>query len=303
MLLSDPPPSVGAVKNSTAKSGRSTGVAAMALAVPDREKALDLALAQIDKQFGKGSVMRLGERPAIPMAVIPTGSIALDVALGIGGLPRGRIVEIYGPESSGKCLTADTYVWTDRGLETIAEVFQRAGMKASCTSRVTDVSDLDIRLVNERGTLEPVAALTHNNRKPVMRLRLRSGRTISATHNHPLRVMSTRGFIVWREVGEIRPGDVLVSALFGAQEAAGGDGLSEDEAILLGYLVAEGSMSARTNIHFTNWDPEVSGEFTRLMENLFDVPVRNYYDKEFIIHNVVLRDHFARVYGMDYVTA
>jgi recombination protein RecA len=73
---------------------------------PDREKALDLALAQIDKQFGKGSVMRLGERPVIQTAVIPTGSIALDVALGVGGLPRGRIVEIYGPESSGKTTVA-----------------------------------------------------------------------------------------------------------------------------------------------------------------------------------------------------
>ncbi|WP_213451048.1 recombinase RecA [Rhizomonospora bruguierae] len=69
---------------------------------PDKGKALDLALAQIDKQFGKGSVMRLGERPVVQTAVIPTGSIALDVALGIGGLPRGRIVEVYGPESSGK---------------------------------------------------------------------------------------------------------------------------------------------------------------------------------------------------------
>ena len=68
----------------------------------DREKALDTALAQIDRQFGKGSVMRLGSDDRAPVAVIPTGSIALDVALGIGGLPRGRIVEIYGPESSGK---------------------------------------------------------------------------------------------------------------------------------------------------------------------------------------------------------
>jgi recombination protein RecA len=68
----------------------------------DREKALDSALAQIDRQFGKGSVMRLGSDERAPVAVIPTGSIALDVALGIGGLPRGRIVEIYGPESSGK---------------------------------------------------------------------------------------------------------------------------------------------------------------------------------------------------------
>ncbi|MDQ4212451.1 recombinase RecA [Microbacterium capsulatum] len=68
----------------------------------DREKSLETALAQIDKQFGKGSVMRLGSDERAPVAVIPTGSIALDVALGVGGLPRGRIVEIYGPESSGK---------------------------------------------------------------------------------------------------------------------------------------------------------------------------------------------------------
>jgi recombination protein RecA len=74
----------------------------MAPAAPDRSKALELALAQIDKNFGKGSVMRLGDESRAPIEVIPTGSIALDVALGIGGLPRGRVVEIYGPESSGK---------------------------------------------------------------------------------------------------------------------------------------------------------------------------------------------------------
>ncbi len=68
----------------------------------DREKALETALAQIDRQFGKGSVMRLGSEDRAPVEVIPTGSIALDVALGVGGLPRGRIIEIYGPESSGK---------------------------------------------------------------------------------------------------------------------------------------------------------------------------------------------------------
>ncbi|MCW2541760.1 MAG: recombination/repair protein RecA [Frankiales bacterium] len=72
----------------------------------DRDKALDVALGQIDKQFGKGSVMRLGDRPYVPIEVIPTGSIALDLALGIGGLPRGRVIEIYGPESSGKTTVA-----------------------------------------------------------------------------------------------------------------------------------------------------------------------------------------------------
>ncbi|GAA3329469.1 recombinase RecA [Paeniglutamicibacter sp. ABSL32-1] len=72
----------------------------------DREKALEAALAQIDKQYGKGSVMRLGDKTVAPIAAIPTGSVALDIALGIGGLPRGRVVEIYGPESSGKTTVA-----------------------------------------------------------------------------------------------------------------------------------------------------------------------------------------------------
>ena len=76
------------------------------MAAYDRDKALDLALAQIDKNFGKGSVMRLGDEVRQPIAVIPTGSIALDVALGIGGLPRGRVIEVYGPESSGKTTVA-----------------------------------------------------------------------------------------------------------------------------------------------------------------------------------------------------
>jgi len=72
----------------------------------DRDKALETALAQIERQFGRGAVMRLGDDARAPVEVIPTGSIALDVALGIGGLPRGRIVEIYGPESSGKTTLA-----------------------------------------------------------------------------------------------------------------------------------------------------------------------------------------------------
>ena len=76
------------------------------MAAVDREKSLDAALAQIERAFGKGSVMRLGDETRVPIEVIPTGSIALDIALGIGGLPRGRVVEIYGPESSGKTTVA-----------------------------------------------------------------------------------------------------------------------------------------------------------------------------------------------------
>ncbi|MGC8465994.1 MAG: recombinase RecA [Acidimicrobiales bacterium] len=72
----------------------------------DRDKALDMALSQIEKQFGKGSIMRMGEAPQLTIEAISTGAMALDLALGVGGLPRGRVVEIYGPESSGKSTLA-----------------------------------------------------------------------------------------------------------------------------------------------------------------------------------------------------
>ncbi len=88
----------------------------------ERARALDLALGQIEKQFGKGSILRLGSKDAIvPVAVIPTGSISLDWALGVGGFPRGRMVEIFGPESSGK---------TTLALECIAQAQKVGGMAA-----------------------------------------------------------------------------------------------------------------------------------------------------------------------------
>ena len=109
-------------RTTVAKEARESGEKAVekagdSKAKAEKAKALDTALAQIERQYGKGSVMRMGERRAEITEVIPTGSIALDIALGIGGLPRGRVVEIYGPESSGKTTVA---------LHAIANV-QRAG--------------------------------------------------------------------------------------------------------------------------------------------------------------------------------
>lgn len=83
----------------------------------DRQAALDMALKQIEKQFGKGSIMKLGEKTDTRISTVPSGSLALDTALGIGGYPRGRIIEVYGPESSGKTTVA---------LHAIAEVQEKA---------------------------------------------------------------------------------------------------------------------------------------------------------------------------------
>lgn len=98
------------------------GKAKMAtVTMPDRKKALDAALTQIEKAFGKGSIMRLGDSTVMDVEVIPTGSIGLDFALGVGGIPRGRVIEIYGPESSGK---------TTMTLHMIAEAQKLGGVAA-----------------------------------------------------------------------------------------------------------------------------------------------------------------------------
>ncbi|OWY19737.1 recombinase RecA [Sphingobacteriales bacterium UPWRP_1] len=87
----------------------------------DKEKALQMTVAKLDKMFGKGTVMKLGDRQVVKADVIPTGSLGLDIALGVGGYPRGRVIEIYGPESSGK---------TTLAIHAIAEVHKRGGIAA-----------------------------------------------------------------------------------------------------------------------------------------------------------------------------
>lgn len=91
------------------------------MAVSERDRALELAMSQIERQFGKGSIMRLGDNSAMQIETIPSGSIALDLALGVGGLPRGRVTEIFGPESSGK---------TTLALHVIAEAQKLGGLAA-----------------------------------------------------------------------------------------------------------------------------------------------------------------------------
>jgi recombination protein RecA len=88
---------------------------------PDKEKALETAMSQVERQFGKGSIMKLGSRPVVDVPVISTSSLALDKALGIGGLPRGRVIEIYGPEASGK---------TTLALHALAEAQKKDGIAA-----------------------------------------------------------------------------------------------------------------------------------------------------------------------------
>ncbi len=90
------------------------------MASDDKKRALDAAIAKLEKDFGKGTVMKLGDGSQVAVETIPTGSLSLDLALGLGGVPKGRVVEVYGPESSGKTTVA---------LHMIAEVQKRGGLQ------------------------------------------------------------------------------------------------------------------------------------------------------------------------------
>jgi recombination protein RecA len=125
----------------------------------EKEKALELALSQIEKQFGRGSIMRLGQQDRPAIAAISTGALALDIALGVGGLPRGRVTEIYGPEASGK---------TTLGLTTIAEAQKAGGVAAivdaehaldAAYARALGI-DLERLLVSQPGTGEEALEIT-----------------------------------------------------------------------------------------------------------------------------------------------
>ena len=127
---------------------------------PDRKQALEMALGQIDKQFGKGSVMRMGEKSSMQVESIPTGALALDIALGIGGLPRGRVVEIFGPESSGKStLAMHVVAEAQRNGGTCAYVDAEHAMDPAYAAKIG--VDIDQLLISQPDTGEQALEITN----------------------------------------------------------------------------------------------------------------------------------------------
>jgi len=131
----------------------------MAVSVPDRKKALESALHQIEKSFGKGSIMRLGDDAVLPMEVIPSGSLGLDYALGIGGIPRGRVTEIYGPESSGKTTLALHFIAESQKLGGIAAFIDAEHAFDANYAKALGV-DVDNLLISQPDTGEQALDIT-----------------------------------------------------------------------------------------------------------------------------------------------
>ncbi len=129
------------------------------VSLPDRKKALDSALHQIEKSFGKGSIMRLGDSAVLPIEVIPTGSLGLDFALGVGGIPRGRVTEIYGPESSGKTTLALHFISETQKLGGVAAFIDAEHALDANYAKALGV-DVDNLLISQPDTGEQALDIT-----------------------------------------------------------------------------------------------------------------------------------------------
>ena len=217
------------------------------------KKALDIINSDKSKILASDNgnlIQTLSERP-MNVETISTGSLVLDSISG-GGFPKGRVIEIYGAESSGKCLTPDTMIVTERGLMTLGEMFEFLGEEITDpeddTMEVIDVSEKNFRVVNENNNLEQVLALTKNGSKETRTITLHDGRQLTATLNHPVRVLDDNGDIVWRNVADLEVDDVVVS-MFHKNDKVGSDTMSADAATLLGYLIAGAHIDSEDALH------------------------------------------------------
>jgi len=230
----------------------------------NKVEARKLALESIKKAHGEGAAFEFSSHPLPDVEAVSTGSLGLDVALGVGGYPRGRIIEIYGPEASGKCLTADTLVLSESGLKYISEIFQENGVTPSNSTKVTPKT---VRLVNRHGKLENTVALTNNGARPVFAVQLKDGSEVKSTANHPHLVMNSRGSWIWKKTQDIVAGDMIAKARKPVE--VGTPEFSEDTYYALGALVADGGLTevSRGRISFTNNDPTVVVAVLNLMQS------------------------------------
>jgi recombination protein RecA len=267
----------------------------------DKKAAITNALAQINKQHGEGTAMMMGANKHMQVEALSSGILSIDLATGVGGVPRGRVVEIYGPESGGKCLVADTLIATPGGLKTIAEVFEENGLPASCVSRTTEKR---VPLINRYGEVEYTTHFTHNNRRKVARITTFTGAQTTSTLNHPHLVLSVRGNLVWRKTSDLRVGDILVaprSLPFGEARR------DADEMYMLGLLVADGTLG-ENRVQVTNDDPVVKSFVEERMPALVGAGPKSYVNNERGSVNYhfngkeAVSDLYAR-YGLDPVKA
>ena len=273
---------------------------------------LEETVEEIKQRFGEGAIMKLKEVRAVDVNVIPTGSISLDLALGVKGVPRGRVIEIFGPEASGKCVSSDTIIFSELGMLPIS-VFGNLN--------IPEFQKKEVFLYSER-SYEKTSHFYNGGLKPTIRIKTNYGYKLEGTPNHRIRVLDKDGNYLFRRLDELQPTDYI--AIQRSQNCFGkGIDLSDfqnkykkskfntskkdfkkfkitkDLAKLMGYMVGDGTCGDKwlnkNNIQITEANEESEHDFKKVCLRLFgeepkitlDKRTRN--TKRLMIYNVKAR--------------
>lgn len=257
---------------------------------------IDQIVKEIREQFDESILFSLKDKSAISIPVYSTGIMSIDSILGVNGVPKGRIVEIYGPESQGKCLTKDTYISNPNGLLTLEEIFNDNGVNPSCTSKIVEKK---VILQNKEGNEESTTNFTCNNRRKVIKITTKKGWTQTGTYNQPILIINKYGFIEWKILSKIKNGDNICiqrKLLFGNKN------YDADEMYMLGLLIADGYMNKDCGIEVTNDDPDIKNFIITKLPKLLGVNYKDYKNNDkgsinYHFNGKKIVDDFHKKYG------
>ncbi len=276
---------------------------------------LQEAIDEIKQRFGEGAIMKLKDVRAVDVDVIPTGSISLDSALGVGGVPRGRVIEIFGAEATGKCVKSDTLIFSELGMLPIS---------AFGKLNIPEFQKKEVFLHSEH-SYEKTSHFYNGGLKPTIKIKTNYGYELEGTPNHRIRVLNKEGNYLFRRLDELQATDHV--AIQRGQNCFGkGIDLSDFEekvwseikskmntskkdfkdfhitkeiARLAGYMIGDGTCTDRglnkNNIQITVANKEVEKDFKRITKKLFGeepkitIDKRSKNTKRLTIHNVKAR--------------
>jgi len=270
-----------------------------------KDKALEAALSALKKEFGDAFDTR-GIVDGTYKAV-PTGYDDLDDVLtkGAKGLYLGGIVEIFGPEHSGKCLTADTYCLCKDGLLSVEEIFDYCGMTCD---RGSGFTDRQYEILNELNELETTSHFYKNGNAvtnlKTIEITTRDGFRLEGTYKHPVRVLDSSGFVVWKCISDINEGDYTCisrgSKCWGENPLA-----NEQNCALIGYLLGDGGISGINRIVFTNADEQIISQYKEALASSlsdFDVPNKlKQYGYDYVLFSKESSDFIHDQFQLPYV--
>ena len=289
---------------------------------------LQEAIDEIKQRFGEGAIMKLSEAKAMDVEVTPTGSVSIDIALGVRGVPKGRVIEIYGPEASGKCVRSNTMIFSQLGMLPIS-VFGNPQIPAFQQKEI---------LVHSEHSYEKTSHFYNGGIKRTIRVRTNYGYEIEGTPNHRIRVLDKEGNYLWRRLDELQSTDFIAiqrdQNCFGKGVDLSDFGvrvwqkmkspmntskkdfrehtITKPLAKLMGYMIGDGTCTetgfSKNNIHITVADDETHDDLNQICRNIFqEIPKitkdkRTHSVRNLKIHNAKVRAFLAYA-GVAFVAA